>query len=233
MTRCALNHDAAFLPQVTLCVPCAPETTEWCCWPARVWRSWKHILITDGMRSRHIIMVALPQDTYIFFSCVLHLRGDTRWSKPLQLGSIPNHIYLLSCSQSQAGPSHWAKQGVRMQHRSLPATRRNVCWFYSTNQSNLPPHLTYQWFCLEKWGRCFAPAECHWCGVGCTSAAWLQHVWQTRNIMLQFTEKKGGRLTRWIDFSSLHNQYLFVVVVLHFRGASWHPAFVLFHSTAS
>lgn len=124
LTRCALNHDAAFLPQVTLSVPCAPETTEWCCWPARVWRSWKHILITDGMRSRHIIMVALPEDTYIFFSCVLRLRGDTRWSKPLQLGSIPNHIYLLSCAQSQGGPSHRAKQRVWMQHRSPPCNAK-------------------------------------------------------------------------------------------------------------
>lgn len=75
---CALNHDAAFLPQVTLSVPRAPETTEWCCWPARVWRSWKHILITDGMRSRHIIMVALPEDTYIFLLLCPPTYGETQ-----------------------------------------------------------------------------------------------------------------------------------------------------------
>lgn len=84
---------------------------------------------------------SLPEDTCIVFSGALHLRGDPRWGKPLQLRSIANHIYLLSCAQSQAGPSHRAKKGGRMQHGSLPASRRGARWLYSTNQSELPHHL--------------------------------------------------------------------------------------------
>lgn len=175
--------------------------------------------------------------TLKFSSHVSSAYGETQGEANLcSLDQYPiTFTYLVVLRVREAhrtGPSRECECSIA----ALPATRRNVCWFYSTNQSNLPPHLTCQWFCLEKWGWFFffAPAECHWCGSGCTLAARLQHVWQTRNIMLQFTgRKKGGGLTRWIDFSSLHNQYLFAVVVLHCRGASWHTALVFFHSTVS
>lgn len=200
--------ENACMPQMILPVWCALETTGWCCWPARVWRSWKTLwkYISDhwGNEESSDHRGASPWGRFL---CVL-LQGDTRWAKPLQLGSIPNHIYLLSCVQSRGARrrGRWRE----CEHRRSPTSLCDgMCVsFVRENESNVVS-LTSTSFNMSlilsrKWGRQLQllnvndPMHC-----GCALAARLQQAWQMRNIMLQFTvRKKKGELTRWIDFFS-------------------------------
>lgn len=211
--RAMLNW--ACMPQTILPVWCALETTEWCCWPARVWRSWKTVwkYISDhwGNEESSDHHGVSPWGRFL---CVL-LQGDTRWAKPLQLGSIPNHIYLLSCVQSR-GPRCRTMKGVWAQaHPSLRVCDGMCVRFVTENESNVVS-LTSTSFNMSlilsrKWGRQLQllnandPMHC-----GCALAARLQQAWQMRNIMLQFTVRKKKKRTdkvNWFFFIQ-HNQYL-------------------------
>lgn len=147
--------------------------------------------------------------TLIFSSHVSSAYGETQGEANLcSLDQYPiTFTYLVVLRVREAhrtGPSK--PRECECSIAALPATRRNVCWFYSTNQSNLPPHLTYQWFCLEKrgwfffFGTCWMPLMWRGLYFSCMTPTRLTN--EKHHVAIYWKKKRRTDKVNWFLLST-------------------------------